>query len=167
MAALGPEATPVLIQLLNQGGDDVRWWAVRTLGAITADEAGQALSLALSDPEPSVRQAAALGLCGRPLEGAVLESLARSVEDPDPLAGRLAAEALAGAGPAAIPFLQAALLSRRPSVRLHAVRGLVALGSPDAVPALISALDDASPQVVHWAEEGLEQLGLGMVLFNP
>ena len=79
----------------------------------------------------------------------------------------MAAEALAGAGTAAIPFLQAALRSRRPSVRLHAVRGLVSLGSPEAVPALISALDDASPQVVYWAEEGLEQLGLGMVVFNP
>ena len=120
----------------------------------------------LSDPDASVRQCAAVGLRLRPSpEG--LPALAKALFDVDALVARLAADALAAAGPDAIPFLQSALQSDSRRARLEAARGLADLHHPRAIPALYAALEDPSPLVQHWAEQGLEALGLGMVYFSP
>jgi hypothetical protein len=38
---------------------------------------------------------------------------------------------------------------------------------PAAISDLFTALDDPSPIVEHWAQRGLDGLGVGMVFFAP
>jgi len=44
---------------------------------------------------------------------------------------------------------------------------LAEIADHSAIPALMSALEDDSVMVQHWAEEGLERLGLDMVYLKP
>jgi HEAT repeat protein len=46
------------------------------------------------------------------------------------------------------------------------VRALSLLKDRAAIPDLFVALDDPSTLVRHWAEQGLEDLGVGMVFFR-
>jgi HEAT repeat protein len=120
----------------------------------------------LSDPDPAVRQCAAIGLRQQP-STASLPGLARALFDDDALVARLAADALAAAGPDAIPHLQSTLQSGSRRARLEAARALAGMRHNSAIPALYAALEDPSPLVQHWAEQGLEALGMGMVYFSP
>jgi len=47
------------------------------------------------------------------------------------------------------------------------MRALAEITDHRAIPALMAALDDESVMVQHWAEEGLERLGLDMVYLKP
>jgi hypothetical protein len=38
---------------------------------------------------------------------------------------------------------------------------------PETIAALFRAIDDPSSIVSHWAEQGLEDLDIGMVFFEP
>jgi HEAT repeat protein len=51
--------------------------------------------------------------------------------------------------------------------RIGAVRALALNQDPDAIPPLYAALEDSSSMVEHWAVDGLERRGLGMVYFPP
>jgi HEAT repeat protein len=53
------------------------------------------------------------------------------------------------------------------SVRAGAARALCIIQPEEAVPALCAALDDPSAAVTYYAEEALERLGVGLVLFQP
>jgi HEAT repeat protein len=55
----------------------------------------------------------------------------------------------------------------QPRVRVNAARALAAIADPAAIPALFGALEDESVLVQHWAEAGLEKLGVGTVYFAP
>ena len=94
-------------------------------------------------------------------------ALIHALHDPDPLAARLAGDALTAIGGPAVQrcwrLLRAVLLS----VRLLAIRTLACIQDPGAIPALFSALDDSSMLVEYWANEGLERMGVGMVFFKP
>lgn len=166
LPSLGASALTSLLTLAHSPDGDSRWWATRALAGFQEPAVAPCLIERLSDPDAAVRQCAAVGLRVRPSLEA-LPALAGALWDPDPLVSRLAADALCAAGPEAIPHLQAALHSNYPRARLEAVRALAGLRHPRAIPSLFAALDDPSQLVQHWAEQGLEALGLGEVYFSP
>jgi len=53
------------------------------------------------------------------------------------------------------------------SARLEAARALAAIGDTRAIPVLIKMLDQDSAIMEHWAEQGLEKMGVGTVFFEP
>jgi HEAT repeat protein len=52
-------------------------------------------------------------------------------------------------------------------VRIEVVRALAKMQHPDAIGPLFRSIDDPSSLVQHWAEEGLDRLGIGMAFFQP
>jgi HEAT repeat protein len=165
LARLGPPALDVLLPHFTDAAGETRWWVVRAVAGIPDPRSAAVLTAALEDREPEVRQAAALGFRLQPVPQAAAR-LARHLADPDPLTARLASEALAALGPAALDSLRPAARSPQPATRLHAVRALALMKDRSAIPELFAALDDPSTLVQHWAERGLEDLGVGMVFFN-
>lgn len=166
LAEHGPAAVEALLQMLASPLEDSRWWGVRALADMDGDAARTAVRRALGDPEASVRQCAALGL-RRDVSPADAPGLVAALSDPDTLVRRLAGDALAALGAHAVAPLDTAAHSSDPSTRIEAVRALARCGSPDAIPALMSALDDPSSLVGYWAVRGLEDLGPTMVYFSP
>ena len=166
LAPMGAAALAALQPLLVAPSAETRWWAIRAAANIHDEAAPTVLCSALDDPALEVRQAAALGLRSRPTpEAATL--LANLLADPDPLLGRLASDALAAIGEPAIPLLRDALQSAAPPAGGHAARALALMRTPAAIPALFGALDHDSIIAQHWAERGLDDLGVGMVFFKP
>ena len=166
LPSLGAEALILLTSLTSSTDPETRWWATRALSGFADPAAVIEVLARLSDPDPSVRQCAAIGLRLRP-STASFPALARALFDDDALVARLAADALAAAGPEAIPQLLSALHSGSRRARLEAARALAGMRHHSAIPALFAALEDPSPLVQHWAEQGLEALGMGMVYFSP
>jgi HEAT repeat protein len=166
LAEFGEAALDALLPLLESQVIDHRWWATRALSAFDHPAAWDGLRRSLDDPDSAVRQCAALGLRQHPIPSAIA-SLINALGDPDRLVARLAADALAAIGSVAIASLVKAMQSSNPGVRIEATRALAAIEKPEAIPALFAALNDPSPVVEHWAELGLERLGLDMVFFKP
>jgi HEAT repeat protein len=154
-----------LLSMLNSSDPDHRWWATRALATLKQPAASEGLCQSLKDPNPSVRQCAALGLRERPSVAAI-PSLIVSLGDPDRLVARLSGDALIAVGPLVIVPLSDAAQSTNPSVRIEATRSLAMISSPQTIPALFAALNDPSPLVEYWAEEGLNRLGIGMLFFK-
>jgi HEAT repeat protein len=67
----------------------------------------------------------------------------------------------------AIPALENIMQATDPTIRIEATRALAAIEDPQAINVLFAALNDPSQIVVHWAEQGLERLGIGMTFFKP
>jgi HEAT repeat protein len=166
LAALAELALPTLEALFHSPAAERRWWAVRVLAEIDSPQASRMLHQALGDPDASVRQCAALALRHSPTPEAIPDLLA-SLASPDRLLARLAADALAAAGPSAVPQLIEVLENGPQAARLEAVRALAHSGDPGAIPALFQALDEESALMEYWAGEGLDRLGVGMSFFNP
>ncbi len=166
LTVLGETAIESLLELLDAPIPDRRWWAVRALAAFPQASAGDGLCRALRDPDISVRQCAAVGLREQPTPKA-LTPLIDALRDPDRLLRRTAGDALAALGPEASAALAKASKDPDPSVRIEAVRALAQMRHPDAIEPLFRAIDDPSSVVVHWAEEGLDRLGIGMIFFKP
>ncbi len=166
LASLTEAALTPLLLLLDSPINDHRWWATRALAALDKPDAWEGILKSLEDPDPAIRQCAALGCLHRPTPQAV-GALSIVLNDTDPLAARLAADALAAIGPVAIPALTEAMQSSNPSVRIEATRAMTIIQNPQTIPALFTALEDPSPLVCHWAEAGLERLGIGMMFFKP
>jgi HEAT repeat protein len=164
LARLGEPALKALLPLLESPEGDTRWWAVRAAAAIPGPRSAAVLIAALQDGAPEVRQAAALGLRLHPSDEAVA-ALVQLLADDDPLTARLASDALAAVGEAALPDLRRA--ASADGARTNAVRAMALMKKPAAIPDLFAVLDDPSPLVRHWAERGLEDLGVGMVFFSP
>lgn len=162
-----PEAalTPLLL-LSHEDDPDLRWWALRALAEIPDPQVPPRLAAALRDPDPAVRQVAALGLRYQPTAQAV-DDLIALLSGPDRLLARLAADALIAIGPAAVPALIRTIEGGHPHARVPAARALAAIGDQRAIPTLFALLDDPSPLATAYAEEGLERLGIGMVFFSP
>jgi len=179
---LPEEAQPALLAALQtwleSASTDLRWWAVRALAELPISQTHSLLVQMLNDPDPPVRQCAALGLrtqlkrtsdrvsAPNTLER-IVPALLRSLDDPDPMTARLAGDALAAIGSEAVPQLVGALEQGRPETRLLAVRALAEIGDPRAIPALFEALDQDSLLMEYWANEGLERMGVGMTYFFP
>jgi HEAT repeat protein len=167
LAIFGDAALGKLLPLLTSDNPDHRWWAVRALAEFEQPSARDGLCKALSDHSyPAVRHCAAMGLREQPTTRA-LPALLTALQEKDRLLSRLAADALAALGPKAIPELQEASQSEDAAVRIEAVRALAMMKDPETIGTLFSLLDDPSSVVTYWAEKGLEDLGVGMVFFEP
>jgi HEAT repeat protein len=166
VASLGETAVDSLLALLESPSSDHRWWATRALAVIDHSKVQDGLQRALEDDDPSVRQCAALSLRMHPTPSAI-PALVNALHDTDRLVARFAADALVAIGTLALPALSQSMQASDPGVRMEAVRALAAIEDPNALHALFTALDDPSPLVCYWAEQGLERLGVGMVFFKP
>lgn len=113
-----------------------------------------------------VRCCALLGLQRQPYS-ASLPVLLELIGSADQLEGRLAGDALAALGTPALAGLVERLQDGGLLAQIQAARALALLGDPAAVPALFAALDHESQIVQHWADQGLERLGVGMVFLKP
>lgn len=158
---------PELSAALRQGDAAARAWAAAGLGRLTDPASGQALLTAAADPDPDVR-AAVLFACGQRRLAAAVTPLLFALADPSAYLARLATDALVQVGPAAVPDLCEALGREvEPRVRVNLARALALIGDTRSIPALFRALDDDSALVQHWAEDGLERMGVGQVYFRP
>ena len=162
---LGEEALPALFDLTNSADVDARWWALRTL-AQSPRAPTEWLVPFLSDPAPEMRQCAALGLANKPDESAV-PPLVKALSDEDTLVGNLAVKALVNIGKPAVPSLIEKVKSASQSARIFALRALVEIRDPRAIPVMMQVMDEDSALLQHWAKEGLERLGLDMVYMKP
>ena len=166
IGAYGSQAVAILAPLLHSGDADHRWWAVRGLAELPGEVAGEYLIQALKDPDPAVRQCAALGLSRNAADAAV-PALVEAMSSEDALLVRLAANALASIGAQAVPALLNILEGEGGPVRMEAARALAHIGDHRSIPALFKALDEDSALLEYWANEGLERMGVGMVFFKP
>lgn len=165
LVELGEEAFPALRDLLNSADADQRWWALRTLAQSPQARTEWLLPL-LDDSAPEVRQAAALGLCSHPDETAV-RPLVRALSDADAMVSDLARNALIEIGKPAVPALLDVSKDVPHRARINVLRALAEIADYSAVPALMAALEEDSALLQHWAEEGLERLGLNMIYLKP
>ncbi len=171
----GPPSPEILLPLLDSPDPDLRWWVLRTLGEIPHPKARAALLEALHAPEAEIRQCAALGLRHHAQHGLGAAEAAQAVaaltpllDERDRLLASLARDALTAIGAPAVPALLETLQSGSPAARLEAMRALAAIGDQRAIPAMFAALtEDDTALLQHWAEEGLEKMGVGMVFFKP
>jgi HEAT repeat protein len=166
VASLGEIAVDSLLALLKSPSSDHRWWATRALAVIDHSKVQVGLQGALGDDDPNVRQCAALSLRMQPAPSAI-PALVNALHDTDRLVARFAVDALVAIGSSAIQALSHTMEAPDPAVRVEAVKALAAIEDPNALHALFAALDDPSPLVCYWAEQGLERLGVGMVFFEP
>jgi HEAT repeat protein len=161
------ENLPVLEAALAGHDPDARWWAVAGLAYIPGDRPTQLLLSAAEESDSSLR-AAALHALGKRDGPEAIPALLRALGDASDFLARLATESLIRAAPQAVPELIAALQrDPHPRVRANAARALAIIADTAAIPALFAALNDDSMLVQHWAEEGLDKMGVGQVYFKP
>ena len=165
LVTLGEDAFPALRSLLESTDTDHRWWALCALAQSPQTRTEWLLPL-LNDPAPEVRQAAALGLGSHPEETAI-SPLIQALDDPDSLVSTLACNALIMIGKPAVPVLLEVPKEASHKARINTVRALAEIKDYAAIPALMAALEEDSAMMQHWAEEGLERLGLNMVYIKP
>jgi len=166
LVELGEDVFPPLRDLLSSKDVDHRWWALRTLAQSPQAQTEWLLPLLLDDPASEVRQAAALGLCSHPDETAI-RPLIRALSDVDVMVSDLARNALVVIGKPAIPSLLEIPKDVPQRARINALRAVAEIGDYSAIPTLMAALEDDSAMLQHWAEEGLERLGLNMIYLKP
>lgn len=166
LVAFGEQALPELLKLASAPAAETRWWALRALAEIESPSAAQCLASALDDPNLEVRQCAALGLGQQPT-GAAIPRLLELLADPDRLLARLAGDALIVAREAAVPGLIEILANGQPGARIEAARALALIGDQRAIGPLFEAWQEGSALLQHWAEEGLDRMGVGMQFFKP
>lgn len=162
---LGEDAIPALLDLTHSPDADSRWWAVRTLAQSPLSRTEWLVPF-LNDPAPEVRQCAALGLAVKPDESAI-QPLIRALSDEDGMVGSLAVNALVRTGSATVPSLIEVVKNEKQSARIHALRALAEIGDHRAIPVMMKVMDEDSALLQHWAQEGLERLGLNMVYIKP
>ncbi len=165
LAGMGEAALPALHDLLDTGDEDQRWWALCALAQSPHTRTEDLLPF-LDDPVAEMRQAAALGL-GNHADEAAINPLVRALGDADSLVSTLACNALVAIGVACVPSILEMPRDAPQLARINATRALAEIADPRAIPALMAALEDDSTMVQHWAEEGLERLGLDMVYLKP
>jgi HEAT repeat protein len=164
---IGEAAVSGLQAALTSPDADARWWAVRALAGIAAPSAAPPLMAALSDPDEDVRVCAVVGVGERRLAAAV-ERLLELLRQSKGYVRRHVGDALSKIGEPAVPGLVLALKDANPNARVQAARALVRIESPQAIAALIRALDDPEPAVEHYAWQALQRMGVGVtVLFQP
>jgi HEAT repeat protein len=166
LQAYGETALHALDALRASSDVEARWWAVRALAEFSAGQAAPRLAAALDDSDLAVRQCAALGLSQRPGVEAI-PALAQALASPDSLLARLAANALAAAGPHGTPALTAILEDQNHPGRMEAARALALAADPQAIPILYKVCDEGSAWMEYWAGVGLDRMGVGMMYFKP
>jgi hypothetical protein len=159
-AAIGP-----LTDMLDSSDANVRWWAARALAEVGNDSAVPPLVATLADPDPDVRACAALAL-GRIGDGNAAPALALRLGEESAFVAGIAADALAMIGEPAVEALAEILQDQDPHTRLLAVKALGRMRSQRAIGPLFSVLEDSSYLVRYYAQEGLEALGVGMIVLS-
>lgn len=165
LVELGENAFPALRGLLDSADADQRWWALRTL-AQSPQARTEWLLPFLNDSAAEVRQAAALGLCNHPDETAI-RPLIQALNDADSMVSDLARNALVVIGKPAVSSLLEVPKNAPQRARINALRALAEIGDYSAIPTLMAAFEEDSVMLQHWAEEGLERLGLNMIYLKP
>lgn len=172
LTELGGQAIPSLLEMTRSPDVDSRWWALRTLAQSPLCRAEWLVQFLENDPAPEVRQCAALGLAVKADESAV-QSLIQALSDADSMVGSLAMTALVRIGSAAVPSL-IEMVKRRPategnvqSARIFALRALAEIKDHRAIPIMMKVMGEDSSLLQHWAQEGLERLGLDMIYIKP
>ena len=163
---LGDVTLPTLRELLADPDVDRRWCAARALAALDTPAARELLIATLDDPDRDVRACAVYGLGELQAEEAVPGLMVR-LADASPLVCRVAADSLARIGAPAAPALITALGEGETLTRIGAARALSIIQPKEAIPVLFAALDDPSATVTYYAEQALERMGVGLVLFRP
>ena len=154
-------------QMLEEGDPDQRWLATRSLAELKSNKAGELLQKALNDRDASVRQCAAIGLRNAPYYPAI-NDLIRQLGDKNQLLSRLCGDALIALGEEATPGLLTVLQRTRIDLAtVEATKALAAISDPRSISALFELLSSNSAILVHWAEVGLDNLGIGMHFFEP
>jgi HEAT repeat protein len=162
---IGPQALPYLEMVLESSDIDAVWWAIWAVSGIEDERAAALIVAKLSDPNPLIRQAAALAFRSQPGPNAI-EPLVILLEDDDPITVHLAAAALAAIGEEAVPTLLDLLKNSPLAVRLEIMRALAAIGDVRSIPALFEILESDSALMEHWANQGLDNMGVGMNFFK-
>jgi HEAT repeat protein len=165
LITMDADAIPALIDLTRSPDADARWWALRTL-ASSPQARTEWLVPFLSDPAPEVRQCAALGLAAKPDEN-VIQPLIHALSDADSMVGSLAAQSLVKIGGAAVPSLIDVVKDGGQVQRIHALRALAEIRDHRAIPVMMQVMQEDSALLQHWAQEGLERLGLDMIYMKP
>ena len=165
LIALGEEVIPALLDLTHSPDVDSRWWSLRTLAQSPLARTEWLVPF-LNDPAPEVRQCAVLGLAVKADESAT-QPLIRALSDDDSMVGSLAANALVKLGSAAVPSLIEVVKDSKQSARIHALRALAEIGDQRAIPVMMNVMKEDSVLLQHWAQEGLERLGLNMMYIKP
>jgi HEAT repeat protein len=165
IACLGEAAISPLKGLLTAADPDHRWWAVRALAAMQAPPIAL-LRVALVDPEAGVRAAAALALTLHPAPDVVAE-LIHALDDDDSLVSGLAVGALIAIGHPAVPALLERYDASRIRTQIHMMRALAEIRDHRAIKLMMRELEQRSAIVQHWAQAGLEGLGLDMIYLRP
>jgi HEAT repeat protein len=158
-------AIPALLDLTKSSDVDSRWWALRAL-ASTPHSRTEWLVPFLSDPAPDIRQCAALGLAIK-ADASTTDSLVGALSDEDSMTSSLAVNALIKIGKDAVPSLIEAVKRGAQSQRIHALRALAEIKDHRAIPIMMQVMQEDSALLQHWAQEGLERLGLDMVYIKP
>jgi HEAT repeat protein len=162
-------ATPKLKDLIRQDSDPrIRQGSVTLLGILEDQDSVDVLIAALGDPDPAVRLASvrAVGRFGTAVgKGSVVDkliSILRS-DGADEMRDSCAL-ALVSIAPeqerVALALAEALSKDRSPAVRCTAAAAMKGSSFAFAVPALIAALDDSSPQVRLAAGACLASIGL-------
>lgn len=166
LTEMGEEAIPSLLELTRSSDVDARWWAIRTLAQSPLCQTEWLVPFLENDPAPEVRQCAALGLAVKADESAV-EPLVGALSDADGMVGSLAMTALVRIGGAAVPSLIETVKDGRQSARILALRALAEIKDHRAIPIMMKVMSEDSSLLLHWAQEGLERLGLDMIYIKP
>ena len=139
--------------------------AIRELRRIGTPDAANTLSLALSDPDSRVRDAAFSALAKIDGEEA-LAAIASASADTDPWVRSEAANALSYANTeSAVEYLHLAFNDPDPRVRMTVVEAFTDIPIEQAVAALSLALRDEDPAVRMHAVDALEEIG-GEIAFQ-
>ncbi len=165
LAELGDLVVPSLSALLHSPINNERWWAVRTLAAMSEPRI-DLLTEALADQSSEVRAAAALALVPHPSERAI-PSLVRALADEDSLVSTLSINALVKIGAACVPWLLEAFPKADRRRRIQIMRALAALKDPRSIEIMLHGTEDESAMVNYWAREGLDSLGVSLVYLMP
>jgi HEAT repeat protein len=168
----GAAGLHALSALVSQQDPDTRWWAARALAAFDQVEHPQAadfLIKALQDPDASVQACAAVGLREKP-SFAAIPALIQLLSHTDKLLARVAADALIAlqksATPALVDLVEKSTDDHN-NAKVEAVRALALIGDPTSISTLFKVWENGSSMVQHWAEKGLNDMGIGMAFFDP
>ena len=163
LAAMGVKSVPALRKLATSPDPDQRWWAVSTLAQMDVVDVDWLIA-ALADESVEVQQSAVLGLTKHP-HPKTASALLNVLQNSSSILRTLATNALSALGADAIPALLEFLSEHKTqdAARLSATRALATIGDTRAIPTLMAALEEDSALIRHWAEIGLENLGLDMV----
>jgi hypothetical protein len=161
-----------LLEIFRHPEADHRWWALRALACFPAGDfpaAGDCLIKGLADPDLSVQNCAAVGLREQPTPEAV-PHLVALLKHEDKLLARLAGDALAVLEKEASPALKEFVEGqgeKHSNGKVEAVRALALIRDPASISTLFHVWESGSSMVRHWAERGLNDMGIGMAFFDP